>query len=154
MKNITRTLLICILIMAMIIGAFRLAKGWSEVLIKPGDLSMSPGYPPANYKVETSFSSILDLKQSDVVAYYLSSAPEKYRVGRIAALEGNRVKIEKGQVLINGAVSSFQLNDTFYKTPEFRVPRGCVYVLSDNPYYGVDSRHIGPIPFCQIIGRL
>jgi len=71
---------------------------------------------------------------------------------RVVALAGQRVQIDEGRVLVDGA----PLSDPYGRgqadedwLPELVVPEGCVFVLTDQRWRGAerwDSRTLGPIP--------
>jgi signal peptidase I len=41
-----------------------------------------------------------------------------------------------------------------YRLTRYRVPPGTVYVVGDNTSASVDSRHFGPIPMADVMGRV
>jgi signal peptidase I len=41
-----------------------------------------------------------------------------------------------------------------YRLTRYRVPAGTVYVVGDNTSASVDSRHFGPIPMTDVMGRV
>ena len=82
---------------------------------------------------------------------------QEYLIKRIIAVGGETVRIEKGIVIING---KYQLNESEYclgadfSMSEREVPKGAVFVLSDNRMYEDDSRssRVGCIVQEDILG--
>lgn len=78
-------------------------------------------------------------------------------VKRVVGAPGDRVRIERGRVIRNGA----RVKEPFVRPceqeicnlAEFTVPRGEFFVLGDNRGDSSDSRFWGPVPRSQIIGR-
>jgi hypothetical protein len=117
-------------------------------------------YPYGNHSLDSRGLSIADYKVGDVVAFYMFSKPDQHRVARIVAVEGQRVEINK-VVKVDGKATTWKLENPEWQFPEIRVPRGCVYLLSDKPGFwttteaGIgDSTKIGPVPYCNLLGKL
>ena len=153
-RDTIRTIIFCAVILGAIVFGFKFSKGRAEALIEPADHSMDPAYPPGNHRMDTSLYAVSQLRVSDVIAYWLSDNPGNYRVARVVALEGDRIKIEQGVLVVNGANTPHKVGALHLQTPEFRIPRGCVFVAADDLVYAFDSMKIGPVPFCQVYGRL
>lgn len=101
-----------------------------------------------------------DLQKDDVVAYtYDIGAKGAVRkvTARVVGLPGDRVKIVKGDVLVNNSKVS-GTSDKKAATEDYAeiiVPRGTVFVLCDNrKEKTLDSRTLGPIGTWAIIGKL
>lgn len=88
-----------------------------------------------------------------------STALPALLVKRVIGLPGDTVRLENGQVYVNGA----QLEQDFLTVAggtlgsanmaEVVVPEGQYFVLGDNRTHSCDSRIYGPIPFMRITGR-
>ena len=99
-----------------------------------------------------------DLKKDDIVAYSVEVKGSLKKVtARVIGLPGDRVKIVKGDVLVNNA----KVSGTSDKKAagenyaEIIVPRNTVFVLCDNrTQKALDSRSLGPIGYWAIIGKL
>ena len=69
-------------------------------------------------------------------------------------LPGDRIRIDRGQRLVNGA-----LDEPYVRSPttaafgEIVVPPARVYVLGDNRANSEDSRFFGPVSDDRLIGR-
>jgi len=105
-----------------------------------------------------------DLKRDDIVFYtILQGTKTKTVVGRVIGEPGDRVRIEKGDVLINGTKidSNYVAQDQRLPTDalaEMLVPRDHVFILSDGRKMGlnsrIDSRTLGPIGQWAIAGKI
>jgi len=78
------------------------------------------------------------LRPGDIVACDSPVERGKQIMKRLAALPGEKV----------------QLDDTDPASPIITVPKGHVWLESDNRSAGIDSRHYGPVPMSLVRGRL
>lgn len=95
----------------------------------------------------------------DKFSYYFIESKKISLIKRIIAMPGENVKIENGEIYINGEkldepylhddVKTDSLNLT-----EFIVPEGSYFVLGDNRSASSDSRIFGCIPKEKIEGRI
>lgn len=98
-----------------------------------------------------------DLEPYQLVRFRLPRAGEV--TSRIVALEGQRVRLEGGEVFVDGAPfeDRYRRGRSADVVPELVVPEGCVYVLNDvrsaaaSAMY--DSRGLGPVPLRAISRR-
>lgn len=83
-------------------------------------------------------------------------------IKRIVGLPGEKIKIQKGQVLINGRVLeepylpprvSTHAGRFLKEGKEYPIPTGSYIVLGDNRSHSRDSREFGPIKREAIIGQ-
>lgn len=102
------------------------------------------------------------LKADDIVLYSCET-PGSRNVRKVAArvvgLPGDRVKMVKGEVFVNGQRAATSVAPD-KKAPddyaEIFVPRGSVFVLCDSRsgFKNVDSRALGPIGCWAIVGKV
>ncbi len=98
-----------------------------------------------------------DLEPYQLVRFRLPRASGEL-TSRIVALEGQRVRLEGGEVFVDGAPFDDRYRggrpeDT---APEQVIPEGCVYVLNDvrtGISAAYDSRTLGPVPLRAITRR-
>lgn len=99
-----------------------------------------------------------DFEKGDIVAIKMPSGL-KY-VKRIIAVEGDRVELIDGAVVVNGTVleESYAHGRTEPENSRVEYPltvgKGEVYVLGDNREVSVDSRDFGPIVLEDIKGKI
>lgn len=98
-----------------------------------------------------------DLERYQLVRYQTKRSGSIV-TGRVMAVEGERIRIDGGEVYVNGE----QVKDTYRKRlkleefyPELIVPAGCVFVLTDVRHKRgadrYDSRNLGPVPLEAIM---
>ena len=99
-----------------------------------------------------------DLKRDDIVQYSceVKSALRKV-TARVIGLPGDRVRIVKGEVLVNNSKAGGPVDKkaAVENYAEIIVPRNTVFVLCDNRgQKTLDSRALGPIGYWAILGKL
>lgn len=101
-----------------------------------------------------------ELERGDVVSYTANIGRSTKNVAaRVVGLPGDRVRIDKGVVYLNGAalaadaVAAGNRSEDDYA--EIIVPRDTVFVLCDNRKQGLtlDSRALGPVSAWALNGR-
>jgi signal peptidase I len=100
-----------------------------------------------------------ELKRDDVVLYtYDLGAKGGLRdvAARVIGLPGDKVKIVKGDVLVNNSkVGTADKKSAAENYAEIIVPRETVFVLCDNrTQKTLDSRAVGPIGTWAILGKV
>jgi len=105
--------------------------------------------------------SIEELERGDVVSFgvVMLGKGVKDVAARVVGLPGDRVRIEKGEVFVNGSRSAAEYvspaNKSTEDYAEVVVPRDSVFLLCDNRKAGLtlDSRAIGPVLKWALNGR-
>jgi signal peptidase I len=127
--------------------------------LRPGQvsgLSMEPRIDEDEYVLINALAYRFGAPQrGDIVAFrHERSAPSVY-LKRVIGLPGDRVKIEHGNVRVNGralAEPYVRFRDE-RSASEAVVPAGAYYVLGDNRVNSDDSRTWGFVPAADLIGR-
>jgi signal peptidase I len=97
------------------------------------------------------------IEHGDVVVFRYPRDPEKSYIKRVIGLPGDRLRIDRGQVWLNGK----QL-DEGYVPEEFRdskslaemvVPEDCYFMMGDHRSISSDSREFGPVERSLIYGK-
>ena len=168
MGDVIRSAIIYLLVVALIIGFFKLLKMHERVTLEPNDHYMDElEYSSGNYRIKTGQMKAEDYKAGDagdVVAYWVPGKPDTSRVARVLALPGERVEIERKNpadsksltvVKVNGTpLLRFKIDHSEWRFPEIVVPRGCLFLLADKPSLGEDSMQVGPVPYFCVRGRV
>lgn len=102
-----------------------------------------------------------DLERGDVVSFSVVMQGKGTRdvAARVIGLAGDRVRIEKGEVFVNGQRAAAEYvspaNKSIEDYAEVVVPRDSVFLLCDNRKAGaaLDSRAIGPVLKWALNGR-
>lgn len=95
------------------------------------------------------------IKRGDIVALTHDEATAQTFLKRIVALPGDRVRIDRGTLLVNGTpVAEPYVSFRDHRdVAETTVPPHGLYVLGDNRAESEDSRTWGPIDEGAIIGK-
>ena len=102
------------------------------------------------------FKTNRDIKEEDIVFIHSDYLGEDI-VKRVVALEGDKVRIENGDVYVNDK----KIDDS-YTNPhnakqcidEIEVPKDYIYVLGDNRDNSTDSRILGPISIGDVFAKV
>jgi signal peptidase I len=97
------------------------------------------------------------IERNDVVVFRYPRDPEKSYIKRVIALPGDRLRIDRGQVWLNGE----QLDEN-YVPEEYRdtksmsemvVPADTYFMMGDHRSISSDSREFGPVERSLIYGK-
>jgi signal peptidase I len=98
--------------------------------------------------------------RGEVVVYTDADRPGDYYTRRVVAVEGDRVSVRNGRVIVNGiaVMEPYVAGNApgALQVPEIQVPTGHVYVLGDNRSINFDhSESVGNglIPVRSLVGR-
>ena len=95
--------------------------------------SMTPAVVPEDYViVDKTYYKHNPPKKGDVILYRYPDDRSKLYIKRIGGLPGDTLKLQGGDVV---------------------VPHGHVFALGDNAGHSDDSRHYGPIPLTELLGK-
>jgi len=97
------------------------------------------------------------VERGDVVVFRYPKNPQISYIKRIIALPGDRVEIERGQVMVNGQpIKEPYVPEEFRDTRSFdamAVPEGEYFVLGDHRSIASDSRDFGTVKRELIYGK-
>lgn len=97
------------------------------------------------------------VERGDVVVFHYPRDPEKSYIKRVIAIPGDRLRIDRGEVWLNG-----KKQDELYVPDEFRdsrsmaeivVPEESYFVMGDHRSISSDSREFGPVDRELIYGK-
>ena len=118
--------------------------------------SMEPHISPGEYVlINTLAYRFASPARGDIVAFKHDSDPPELYIKRIIGLPGDRVRIDRGVVSVNGqplAEPYLHFRDT-RSFPETFVSDHSVYVLGDNRANSEDSRFFGTVDDNDITGK-
>lgn len=98
-----------------------------------------------------------EIKRDDVVVFLYPGDHSKSYIKRVIALPGDDLRIDHGQVWVNGRA----LKETYVplkyqddrSQPEMTVPAGEYFVMGDHRSISSDSRDFGPVDRSLIYGK-
>ena len=97
------------------------------------------------------------IQRGDIVVFRYPRDPSKSFIKRVIGLSGDRIRIDGGQVYVNGNlldenyIPPAYVDERSYKTVV--VPPGCYFVLGDHRSLSNDSRDFGPVNASFIYGK-
>ena len=97
------------------------------------------------------------IERDDIVVFRYPYDPSKSYIKRVIGMAGDRIRIDAGQVYVNGEA----LDETYVPAeytdsrtfPEVVVPPNSYYVLGDHRSMSDDSRNFGPVNQSFIYGK-
>jgi signal peptidase I len=97
------------------------------------------------------------IERDDVVVFHYPRDPEKSYIKRVIALPGDRIRIDRGQVWLNGKHLREPYVPSAYEDSrsmaEMVVPDDCYFVMGDHRSISSDSREFGPVDRSLIYGK-
>ena len=100
---------------------------------------------------------ITSIEHGDVVVFHYPRDPEKSYIKRIIALPGDRLRIDHGQVWLNGKeLPEAYVPEMYRDTGSFAetiIPDDCYFVMGDHRSISQDSREFGVVERDLIYGK-
>ncbi len=100
---------------------------------------------------------ISSIERGDVVVFHYPRNPEQSYIKRVIALPGDRLRIERGVVWLNGKPQVERYVPEEYQDidsmEEITVPEGSYFVMGDHRCVSWDSRKFGPVDRSLIYGK-
>jgi signal peptidase I len=131
--------------------------------VKVEGTSMEPGLADNERIFINKFTYKLnlgDIRRGDTVVFWYPADTTKSYIKRVIALPGDRIRIQHGQVYINGSplvedyvAERFRDPGTWAEGREVPVPPGHYFVLGDHRNSSSDSRSWGWVPRDNIYGK-
>lgn len=97
------------------------------------------------------------IERGDVVVFHYPRDPEKSYIKRVIALPGDHLRIDHGEVWLNGKhlaenyVPDEYRDDRSYA--EIVIPDDCYFMMGDHRSISSDSREFGPVERSLIYGK-
>lgn len=126
--------------------------------VKVEGTSMLPGLHDQERIFINKFVYELEpIHRGDIVVFRYPKDTSKSFIKRVIAVGGDRVKIIRGEVYVNGSpISEPYIPQQFmdYRSyPEITVPPNSFYVLGDHRSLSNDSRDFGPVKMEYLTGK-
>src|ERR1039457_6839165 len=100
---------------------------------------------------------ITSIERGDVVVFHYPRDPEKSYIKRVIALPGDRLRIDHGQVWVNGkALAEIYVPEVYRDSrsyPDMVVPDDSYFMMGDHRSISSDSREFGPVERDLIYGK-
>jgi signal peptidase I len=144
------------LIISLAIAAFIIIFLYQPVKVE--GVSMMPSLEDQERIFVNKFVYRLEpIERGDVVVFRYPRDPSKSYIKRVIAVAGDRLRIDGGQVYVNGE----PLDETYVPPaytdarsyPEITVPADSYFVLGDHRSMSSDSREFGPFDQSYIYGK-
>jgi signal peptidase I len=144
------------LIISLAISAFIIIFLYQPVKVE--GTSMMPGLDDQERIFVNKFVYHLEaIQRGDVVVFHYPRDPSQSYIKRVIAVAGDRVRIEEGEVYVNGRsleeeyVPGIYVDQRSYA--EIVVPARSYFVLGDHRSMSKDSRDFGPVKENFIYGK-
>lgn len=125
--------------------------------------SMEPNFHDSEYILTDKISyKFGEAKRGDVVIFKAPVNQEVDYIKRVIGLPGDRVKVQKGYVYVNGKqieepylkdLTSILPGSSMQEGVEITVPENHLFAMGDNRPHSSDSRSFGPVANNLIIGK-
>ncbi len=144
------------LVISLIISGFIILFLYQPVKVE--GTSMLPGLADQERIFINKFVYRLEpIERGDIVVFRYPRDLSKSYIKRVIAVAGDRVRIEKGFVFVNGQ----RLRESYVPAqfedqrsyPETVVPQGAYFLLGDHRSASSDSRDFGPVDERYIYGK-
>ena len=100
---------------------------------------------------------ISSIERGDIVVFRYPRDPEKSYIKRVIALPGDHIRIDRGEVWLNGKpISENYVPDQYRDSrsmPEMVIPDDCYFMMGDHRSISSDSREFGPVERSLIYGK-
>jgi signal peptidase I len=97
------------------------------------------------------------IERGDIVVFRYPRDPSKSFIKRVIAIAGDRIRIEDGEVFVNGNLLEEDYVPPMYADqrsyPEIVIPANHYFVLGDHRTMSNDSRDFGPVAASYIYGK-
>jgi signal peptidase I len=144
------------LIISLAISAFIIIFLYQPVKVE--GVSMMPSLEDQERIFVNKFVYRLEpIERGDVVVFKYPLDPTKSYIKRVIAMAGDHIRIDSGQVYVNGEPLDEDYVPPAYADarsyPDTVVPSSCYFVLGDHRSMSSDSREFGPVSQSFIYGK-
>ena len=123
--------------------------------VRVENISMEPTLMPGEFLLVNKLAYHLgSLQRGDIIVFHYPGDPSQDYIKRIIGLPGDDVKVQGGEVMVNGHA----LTESYISAPpeyqgEWVVPTNSLFVLGDNRNSSSDSHSWGYVPESYVVGR-
>ena len=144
------------LIVSLAISAFIIVFLYQPVKVE--GTSMTPELADQERIFVNKFLYRLEpIERGDIVVFHYPRDPSKSFIKRVIGLAGDRIRIDAGEVRVDGKALEEDYVSPAYadqrSMAEFMVPPHCYFVLGDHRSMSNDSRDFGPVNQSYIYGK-
>jgi signal peptidase I len=144
------------LVISLLISAFIIVFLYQPVKVE--GTSMMPGLDDQERIFINKFVYRLEpIQRGDVIVFHYPRDPSKSYIKRVIGMPGDRIRIDDGQVFVNGArLDEAYVPEEFEDLrsyPEITVPPHAYFVLGDHRSMSNDSRDFGPVDQRFVSGK-
>ena len=144
------------LIVSLAISAFIIVFLYQPVKVE--GTSMTPELADQERIFVNKFLYRLEpIERGDIVVFHYPRDPSKSFIKRVIGLAGDRIRIDAGEVRVDGKALEEDYVSPAYadqrSMAEFMVPPHCYFVLGDHRAMSNDSRDFGPVDAGYIYGK-
>ncbi|MCE1253020.1 MAG: signal peptidase I [Anaerolineae bacterium] len=118
------------------------------------NVSMLPTLHPGEFLLVNKFAYTWggEMKRGDIIVFH--HAPDPDYIKRLIGLPGDDVKMDHGQLYINGQ----RIEENYTTVPatysgEWQVPENMIFALGDNRDQSSDSHKWGFVPTANLVGK-
>jgi signal peptidase I len=144
------------LIVSLAISAFIIVFLYQPVKVE--GTSMTPELADQERIFVNKFLYRLEpIERGDIVVFHYPRDPSKSFIKRVIGVAGDRIRIDAGQVRVDGKALAEDYVSPVYadqrSMSEIMVPPHCYFVLGDHRAMSNDSRDFGPVDVGYIYGK-
>jgi len=147
---------LCNLVIAIVFAAFFVVFLYQPVKVEGA--SMMPGIDDQERICVNKFVYRFEpISRGDVIVFRYPLDPSKSFIKRVIGVAGDRVRIERGLVYLNGEPITEDYVPPQYADwsshLEITVPNGYYFMMGDNRNRSKDSREFGPVAERYVVGK-
>jgi signal peptidase I len=119
------------------------------------NISMLPNLRPGEFLLVNKFAYQWgQMERGDIIVFHYPPEPGVDYVKRLIGVPGDKIKMQNGQLFINGQA----MKEAYITTPatysgEWTVPPGMIFALGDNRDRSSDSHMWGFVPQSDLVGK-
>lgn len=123
--------------------------------VRVENISMLPTLEPGEFLLVNKVAYRVGQPQiGDIITFHYPKNPQENYIKRVIGLAGDEVKVENGNVYVNGTMlDEPYIAATTISQGTWIVPADSLFVMGDNRNESSDSRSWGPVPMDLVVGK-